>query len=127
MRQGPTPLQPFCSSRVNIGGLNFAMLRDTEEDGVAEISVNELKEVKLKKWKMMLMDSDLLNKAVEHCIEEKHLEDDSYNGEVFAVEEIEQQPPLALGHCHREHSPNHYVAAAAAAIHPITLTESSSD
>ncbi len=124
MRPGPPPLRPFCSSRVNVGGLNFARLRDTEEDTAAEVSVNELKEVKLKKWKEMVLDSGLLNTtAVEHSIEEKYLEDHIHNGEIFTDEEIERQPPLALGH-YRKHSPNHYVASA---IHLIKLTGSSSD
>ncbi len=116
MRPGPPPFQPFCLSLVNNeDSLNFARLHDTEEDGAAEISINELKEVKLKKWKEIILDSDLLNKTVGHCINEKHVMNHD-NNEIFTNEEIEH---LTLGrYC------NHY---AAGAVRPLKLTRCTSD
>ncbi len=118
MRPGPPPLRPFCSLLANYGGLNFAWLHGTGEDGAAEISLNELKDVKLKEWKDMMLDLGLLNKTTAHCMEETYLEGHSHKDEIFVDENIEQQPRLALGH-YCNYVPNHYVAIA---IHSIRFT-----
>ncbi len=94
MMPGP-PFQAFCLSLVvkNNSTLKFSRVHDTEEDGVADISMKELVEVKSRKRKDILLDSDFFNKTVGHCIDGKYLVSHC-NNETFTNEEIEH---LTLG------------------------------